>query len=42
MEAYQWFLLGVMAGFIPSLVVFALIVGRARRNRRDRADHDNG
>src|SRR4030095_16270506 len=26
MEAYQWFLLGMIAGFIPGIVVLALIV----------------
>jgi len=38
-------LLGVMAGFIPSIVVLVLIVtgvcGRIRIRRRDRSDHDH-
>src|SRR5262245_41853112 len=33
MEAYQWFLLGIMAALIPCLVVFALMVRRATRHR---------
>jgi hypothetical protein len=41
MEPYQWFLLGMMAGFIPCFVVLALVVRGAcgciqiRRNDRD-------
>jgi hypothetical protein len=46
MEAYQWFLLGMMAGFIPSFVVLALVMKRAcrctgRMRHRDRADDDH-
>jgi hypothetical protein len=42
MEPYQWFWLGMMAGFIPCFVVLAVIVtgacgcnGIRRRSRRD-------
>jgi hypothetical protein len=29
MEPYQWFWLGVMAGFIPCFIVLVVIVARA-------------
>jgi len=44
MEAYQWFLLGVLAGFIPSFVMLAIVVKRAGRGtvrHRDSADDDH-
>jgi len=44
MEAYQWFLLGVMAGLIPCFVMLAFMVrgasGRFRIRRRGRTDRD--
>jgi len=44
MEAYQWFLLGMMAGLIPCFALLALVVTGAcdciRLRRRDRTDHD--
>jgi hypothetical protein len=33
MEAYQWFLLGIMVALIPCLVILALVVRRATRHR---------
>jgi len=44
MEAYQWFLLGMMAGLIPCFVMLAFIIrgafGRGRIRRHGRADDD--
>jgi hypothetical protein len=45
MEPYQWFWLGVMAGFIPCFVVLVVIVTRAsgciKIRRRGRNDHNH-
>jgi len=45
MEPYQWFWLGVMAGFIPCFVVLVVIVTRAFGctgiRRRGPADHNH-
>jgi hypothetical protein len=35
MEAYQWFLLGILTALIPCLVVLTVMVGRAT-SRRER------
>jgi hypothetical protein len=44
MEAYQWFLLGMLAGLIPGFVMLVLILrgasGRTWFRRRDRTDRD--
>jgi hypothetical protein len=43
MEPYEWFWLGMMAGFIPCFVVLVMIVtgtcGCSRIRRRGHTDH---
>jgi len=40
METYQWFLLGVMAAFTPSLVVLGLLLVRCNDPADDPASED--
>jgi len=38
MEAYQWFLLGIMAAFTPSLLVLGVLLARSVDQPADTSD----
>jgi hypothetical protein len=39
MEPYQWFLLGIMVAFTPSLLVLGVLLARSVDQPGDTADH---
>jgi len=41
MEAYQWFLLGMMAAWTPAMVVIAILLARSAHDPSERRDVAN-